>query len=259
MRSSKRIVSNKEQGESATPPCHACSCGVRRQREQGKTRSCVASSAIGKRDDLERWTFHCPRLVLEPGENETNRSGLGRQQLDPARGRAVTNIKDQIHNNGLQIATTATGGTHFATWRDRSIQAAIDEIGGELHSQYLLMHTPTATKLVRFPDQNLLRRLCRLPRPRRGMGSGIVTFDSIHLCSPPLDSVLPSYQSGDDYEEEIGSVGSGGVHRVGDWLQANDAYGPNHIKCTRSGDRRTPHRLTCTCILWSCSASLTRL
>jgi VWFA-related protein len=69
----------------------------------------------------------------------------GDNNLIPLAVWAVTNIKDQIHNNGLQIATTATGGTHFATWRDRSIQAAIDEIGGELHSQYLLIYTPTAT------------------------------------------------------------------------------------------------------------------
>jgi VWFA-related protein len=69
----------------------------------------------------------------------------GDNNLIPLAVWAVTNIKDQIHNNGLQIATTATGGTHFATWRDRSIQAAVDEIGGELHSQYLLMYTPTAT------------------------------------------------------------------------------------------------------------------
>lgn len=67
----------------------------------------------------------------------------GDNNLIPLAVWAVTNIKDQIHNNSLQIATAATGGTHFATWRDRSIPAAIDEIGGELHSQYLLMYTPT--------------------------------------------------------------------------------------------------------------------
>lgn len=71
--------------------------------------------------------------------------GWGDNNLIPLTVWAVTNIKDQIHDNGLQIATTATGGTHFATWKDRSIQAAIDGIGGELHSQYLLMYTPTAT------------------------------------------------------------------------------------------------------------------
>jgi hypothetical protein len=45
----------------------------------------------------------------------------------------------------LQISAAATGGTHFPTWRDRSIQTAIDEIGGELYSQYLLMYTPAGT------------------------------------------------------------------------------------------------------------------
>jgi VWFA-related protein len=71
--------------------------------------------------------------------------GWGDNNLIPLAVWAVTNIKDQIYNNGLRIATTATGGTHFATWRDRSIQTAIDEIGGELHSQYLLVYTPTGT------------------------------------------------------------------------------------------------------------------
>ena len=39
----------------------------------------------------------------------------------------------------------ATGGAHLATFRDRSIEKAIDEIGGELHSQYSLSYTPTGT------------------------------------------------------------------------------------------------------------------
>lgn len=71
--------------------------------------------------------------------------GWGDNNLIPVAIWAVTNIKDEISKNGLQIATTATGGSHFATWRDRSIQRAIEEIGGELHSQYLLMYTPTGT------------------------------------------------------------------------------------------------------------------
>jgi len=58
---------------------------------------------------------------------------------------AVTHAKDQISNSGLAIAATATGGAHLATWRDRSIEKAIDEIGGELHSQYMLTYTPTGT------------------------------------------------------------------------------------------------------------------
>lgn len=71
--------------------------------------------------------------------------GWGDNNLIPLAVWAVTNIKDQIVGNSLQVAAVATGGTHFATWKDRSIQSAIDEIGGELHSQYLLMYVPTGT------------------------------------------------------------------------------------------------------------------
>jgi VWFA-related protein len=58
---------------------------------------------------------------------------------------AVTHAKDQVTDSGLAIASTATGGAHLATWKDRSIEKAIDEIGGELHSQYMLTYTPTGT------------------------------------------------------------------------------------------------------------------
>ena len=58
---------------------------------------------------------------------------------------AVMHVKDEVKDNALQIATTATGGAHIATWKNRSIEKAIDEVGGELHSQYMLSYTPTGT------------------------------------------------------------------------------------------------------------------
>lgn len=58
---------------------------------------------------------------------------------------AVSHIKDQIAGNSLQVAAAATGGAHMATWKDRSVESAIDEIGAELHSQYVLTYTPTGT------------------------------------------------------------------------------------------------------------------
>jgi VWFA-related protein len=62
--------------------------------------------------------------------------------LIPLAAWAVNNIKDQIHGRALPTASAATGGSHLATWNDRSIQTAIDQIGGEIHSQYLLTYTP---------------------------------------------------------------------------------------------------------------------
>jgi hypothetical protein len=69
----------------------------------------------------------------------------GDNNLIPVAVWAVTSIKDEVSGNGLQIAAAATGGTHIATWKDRSIQSAMDAIGDELHSQYLLTYTPTGT------------------------------------------------------------------------------------------------------------------
>jgi VWFA-related protein len=65
---------------------------------------------------------------------------------------AVMHAKDQITNSGLAIAATATGGAHLATWKDRSIEKAIDEIGGELHSQYMLTYTPTGTDALGYHE-----------------------------------------------------------------------------------------------------------
>jgi VWFA-related protein len=58
---------------------------------------------------------------------------------------AVQHIHDQVKDHALEVAATATGGAHLATFKDRSIEKAIDEIGGELHSQYTLSYTPTGT------------------------------------------------------------------------------------------------------------------
>jgi VWFA-related protein len=58
---------------------------------------------------------------------------------------AVQHIHDQVKDHALEVAATATGGAHLATFRDRSIEKAIDEIGGELHSQYTITYTPTGS------------------------------------------------------------------------------------------------------------------
>jgi len=56
---------------------------------------------------------------------------------------AVQHIHDAVKANSLEVAAAATGGAHLPTFKDRSIEKAIDEIGGELHAQYSLSYTPT--------------------------------------------------------------------------------------------------------------------
>jgi VWFA-related protein len=58
---------------------------------------------------------------------------------------AVQHVKDKITSHELELAATATGGAHLATWKDRSIENALDEIGGELHAQYTLSYMPTGS------------------------------------------------------------------------------------------------------------------
>lgn len=56
---------------------------------------------------------------------------------------AVMHAKDQVTSHQLEIAAAATGGMHVSTWKDRTLQKVIDEMGGELHSQYTLTYTPS--------------------------------------------------------------------------------------------------------------------
>ena len=55
---------------------------------------------------------------------------------------AVSHAKDQVTAHQLEIAAAATGGLHVSTWKDRTIERVIDEMGGELHAQYTLTYTP---------------------------------------------------------------------------------------------------------------------
>lgn len=59
---------------------------------------------------------------------------------------ALKNVKDQITGHVLQKAAAGTGGRHIATFGARTMQRAVDEIGGELHLQYSLTYEPKGIK-----------------------------------------------------------------------------------------------------------------
>jgi len=65
---------------------------------------------------------------------------------------AVQHIYGQVKANALEVAGAATGGVHLAAFRNRSIEKAIDEIGGELHSQYTLSYTPTDADVAGYHE-----------------------------------------------------------------------------------------------------------
>ena len=54
----------------------------------------------------------------------------------------VQQAKSGETKRAMELAAVATGGSYYSTFKGRSIESALDEIGGELHSQYLLSYSP---------------------------------------------------------------------------------------------------------------------
>jgi VWFA-related protein len=54
--------------------------------------------------------------------------------------------------NSLAVASKATGGLHLNIMKDRSIEEAIDEIGGELHAQYTLGYRPAGDQVSGYHE-----------------------------------------------------------------------------------------------------------
>ena len=114
-------------------------------------------------------------LQAEPKKNHTDISPPGTYPLPPIPGKgpipeeddprlnntvdlmalavwAVSHIADKVSAHALEVAATATGGAHFATFKDRTIEQALDEIGGELHTQYTIGYSPTDTTATGYHE-----------------------------------------------------------------------------------------------------------
>ncbi len=90
-------------------------------------------------------TFPLPPQPGTPQTPTSEENRYGNIDLMAAAVWAVQHIHDQVKDNALEVAAAATGGAHLSTFKDRSIEKAIDEIGGELHSQYTISYTPTGS------------------------------------------------------------------------------------------------------------------
>jgi hypothetical protein len=73
---------------------------------------------------------------------------------------AVQHIHDQVKDHALEVAAAATGGAYLPAFKDSSIEKAIDEIGGELHSQYTISYTPAGSDATGYHEikVNILRK-----------------------------------------------------------------------------------------------------
>ena len=90
-------------------------------------------------------TFGTPPMPGTVQTPDTAATRYGSGDLMPAIVWAVQHVKDKVKGNPLELAAAGTGGEHLATFKNRSIENAIDEIGGELHSQYSASYVPTGT------------------------------------------------------------------------------------------------------------------
>lgn len=90
-----------------------------------------------------------PGTVQTPQGEVTSASGVDLLGLAEW---AVKHADNKVKDHAMEVACTATGGAHLATYKDRSIEKAIDEIGGELHSQYTVSYAPTDTNAVGYHE-----------------------------------------------------------------------------------------------------------
>ena len=99
-----------------------------------------------------------PPGTVQTPTSEENR--YGNIDLMAAAVWAVQHIHDQVKDHALEVAAAATGGEHLSTFKDRSIEKAIDEIGGELHSQYTISYTPTGSDAAGYHEikVNIVRK-----------------------------------------------------------------------------------------------------
>jgi len=65
---------------------------------------------------------------------------------------AVQHADNKVKDHAMEVACAATGGAHLSTYKDRSIEKAIDEIGGELHSQYSVSYAPTDSNTIGYHE-----------------------------------------------------------------------------------------------------------
>lgn len=125
-------------------------------------------------------TFPLPPQPGVPQTPTSEENRYGNIDLMAAAVWAVQHIHDQVKDHALEVAATATGGAHLTTFRDRSIEKAIDEIGGELHSQYTISYTPTGSDAAGYHEikVNVLRNDAKNLKVRARPGYYLATPES---------------------------------------------------------------------------------
>jgi VWFA-related protein len=125
-------------------------------------------------------TFPLPPQPGTPQTPTSEENRYGNIDIMAAAVWAVQHAKDAVSANALAVATAATGGVHLAAFKDRTIEKAIDEIGGELHSQYTLSYTPAGSDASGYHEikVNVVRRDAKNLKIRARPGYYLAVPDS---------------------------------------------------------------------------------
>jgi VWFA-related protein len=125
-------------------------------------------------------TFPLPPRPGVPQTPTSEENRYGNIDLMAAAVWAVQHIHDQVKGNVLEVAATATGGEHLASFKDRSIEKAIDEIGGELHSLYTISYTPAGADTPGYHEikVNIVRNDAKNLKVRARPGYFLATPES---------------------------------------------------------------------------------
>jgi VWFA-related protein len=91
-----------------------------------------------------------PGMAQTPTSEQQQRSGSIDVDLLSLAEWAVQNAKAVVKDRPLEVATVATGGMYQSTFRERSIESAVDAIGGELNTQYTLSYRPTGSEAAGY-------------------------------------------------------------------------------------------------------------
>jgi len=91
-----------------------------------------------------------PGMPQTPSSDQQQRYGSAQVDVLALAEWTVQHVKAIVKDRPLEVATAATGGLNQSTFRDHSIENAIDAIGGELNSQYTLSYHPTDSDILGY-------------------------------------------------------------------------------------------------------------
>jgi len=104
----------------------------------------TAPPPVGRTDNLPPAMHPLPAGVAATPTSvqQTYGTNGGRAEFIPMMVEIFKDVKAVFKDNPVEAFTKGTGGSEFSFYRQRGLQDAIQKVGAELHSQYLISYSP---------------------------------------------------------------------------------------------------------------------